>query len=470
MRCDALMPRPPRASAASRWDCDSAPNLPSPANFIGIRAAFLTSLHLGALVAHLFVLRPVPLTHDGLTRPDIVAAVCRRQLRCDIAASMARTWLVALVTMDPLLRWRLSTRIPCRPSLMHLDWPVSIWLAMPPARLTTLVTPLIRSSSLRFMLGGAASSWLHDLPSLARHSHASPVHGIHRGLMLRFGGMDRSALASTLAEFRAPRALAFLSLLLAAAASALDLANFAGAFWLAWAPISHTRPLACVFRAPRLHRHRSRPWLAAPAHHPSSKFPSLVAIRPHITLTLPILDHIGAAHVAHPQSRPHTSPILSAQPTAPGSALAPAIPHDSALPLLPETQRRTIQSRRHPRPARALRLPRRSAKQQLHTAAAAPSTSSNPPPRPPHPRRHRASTRDPTSRLLPPAPSSIRASHPTTTAPHPLPHRRPHQLSRSLHHRPRNHHHSRTRKAPLSIPPPRRLSMPTLRLPQLLRP
>ncbi|ETS62728.1 hypothetical protein PaG_02466 [Moesziomyces aphidis] len=118
---------------------------------------------------------------------------------------------------------------------------------MPPARLTTLVTPLIRSSSLRFMLGGAASSWLHDLPWLARHSHASPVHGIHRGLMLRFGGMDRSALASTLAEFRAPRALAFLSLLLAAAASALDLANFAGAFWLAWAPISHTRPLACVF-------------------------------------------------------------------------------------------------------------------------------------------------------------------------------------------------------------------------------
>ncbi|GAC76453.1 NDR and related serine/threonine kinases [Moesziomyces antarcticus T-34] len=116
---------------------------------------------------------------------------------------------------------------------------------MPPARLTTLVTPLIRSSSFRFMLGGAASSWLHDVSWLARHSHASPVHGIHRGLMLRFGGMDRWALASTLAEFRAPRALAFLSLLLAAAASALDLANFAGAFWLAWAQFrTHVRSLA----------------------------------------------------------------------------------------------------------------------------------------------------------------------------------------------------------------------------------
>ncbi|KAI3478411.1 hypothetical protein L1887_59618 [Cichorium endivia] len=176
------------------------------------------------------------------------------------------------------------------------------------------------------MLGGAASSWLHDVPWLARHSHASPVHGIHCGLMLRFGGMDRWALASTLAEFRAPRALAFLSLLLAAAASALDLANFAGAFWLAWAPISHTRPAR--LRLSAANRTRISPGASDPSRLGASSFagdaeaydpkssPSSTGPSPSPSSSLSQAAATHSRRSTLDQLQPSTSP--TSPPSAPG--------------------------------------------------------------------------------------------------------------------------------------------------------
>ncbi len=182
---------------------------------------------------------------------------------------MARTWLVALVTMDLLAWWRLSTHPLSSVANARSNGPCQFGSPCP-ARLSTLL-----SHAARFVFfASCLAAWLPRGFMTFRCSFSIHTHQLCMASTLALrsdlvvGLFGTSSDSSTLAEFRAPRALAFLSLFLAAAASALDLANLCRRILAGVRSISHTAArlrLLCTPPASASFSTLAR----CPAHHPS---------------------------------------------------------------------------------------------------------------------------------------------------------------------------------------------------------